>query len=104
MLTPNVRSPLVLAAGFIPFAIRKFILKIVFKEIPSGTYRTYYNINTPGSIKSKSGPLNLTKLILVEDIFCQSRFLNFLSVLYFRIIRLLGLDSVKNGMIAVFEK
>jgi SAM-dependent methyltransferase len=104
ILTPNVRSPIVFAAGLIPFTVRKMILKNLFNEIPSGTYKTFYKINSPDSIKNKSGHLQLTKLIMVEDVFCQSHILYFLSIAYFKIIRLFGLDSLKNNMIAIFEK
>ena len=104
MQTTNKNSPVVLLARLVPFGIKRTILRKLFREIPSGTYKTHYEINTPESIRNKSGPLRLIKLFLVEDVFCQSKVLYFLSIIYFRLIKYFGLDSLRNNIIAVYRK
>jgi len=104
MQTTNKNSPAVLFARLVPFRIKRAILRKLFREIPSGTYRAYYKINSPRAIKTGTGPLKLKKLILVEDIFCQSRFLYFLSNLVYNLINFLRLYSLRNNIIAVYKK
>jgi ubiquinone/menaquinone biosynthesis C-methylase UbiE len=104
MQTTNKFSPAVLMARAIPFKIKSKILRKLFTEIPSGTYRAYYKLNSPRTIKTGAGRLKLKKLVLVEDIFCQSRILYILSKSIFKIMNLFGLHSLRNNIIAVYEK
>ncbi len=104
MQTTNVKSPLIMAARMIPFGLKKALFKKTFKNNPSGTYRTYYKINRPGKLRRNIGPLSLNKLILVEDLLCQSRILYELSLLIFKFIRLFNLESFKNNIIAIYKK
>jgi len=104
MQTTNKNSPAVLLARLVPFKIKKAILRKLFTEIPSGTYRAYYKINSPRSINTTQSPLKLKKLVLAEDIFCQSGFLYFLSNLVYNLINFLRLHSLRNNIIAVYKK
>jgi SAM-dependent methyltransferase len=104
MQTTNKNSPSVFAARLIPFKIKKTLLRKLFKEIPSGTYKSFYKFNSPRIIRDRPGPLKLQKLILVEDIFCQSKFLYFLSSLIYKLINFLCLYSLRNNIIAVYKK
>ena len=102
--TTNTRNPFVFLSRLIPFAIRKILLGRLFKDNPSGTFRTRYKINKPSLIKPAYGPLILKKLILVEDILCQSQLLYFVSLGLYRLIKAFGLESLKGNMIAVFSR
>ena len=104
MQTTNRKNPAIFFARLIPFGIKKIIYKKIFKNIPSGTFKTFYRINTPEAIARQSGYLNLQKLILVEDLLCQSRFLYYASLSLFKIINKFQLDSIKNNIIAIYKK
>ena len=104
MQTTNIKNPGIFLARLIPFRIKKSLFRKVFKNIPSGTYKTHYRINTPAAIEKGSGLLKLSRIILVEDLLCQSRFLFYASLTLFRIIRKLRLDSFKNNIIAIYRK
>ncbi len=102
--TTNTRNPFVFLSRLIPFRLKKRLFRQLFRDDPSGTFRTRYKINKPSSIKQSYGPLVLKKLILVEDILCQSRFLYVVSLGLYRIIKAFGLESMKGNMIAVFQR
>jgi SAM-dependent methyltransferase len=104
MQTTNRKNPAIFFARLVPFRIKKIIYKKIFKNIPSGTFKTFYKINTPEAIARQSGYLNLQKLILVEDLLCQSRLLYYASLSLFKIINKFHLDSIKNNIIAIFKK
>ena len=104
MQTTNKANPLVLISRLIPFALKKRIFKRLFKDNPSGTFRTHYRINRPSAIKTAYGTLVLERLIMVEDPLCQSKVLYLCSMLIFRLIRLFRLDSLKGNMIVLFRK
>ena len=110
MQTTNVLNPLIIAARCIPFRIKKVILKKLFKETPSGIFRTYYNINTPRKVRlllgnfEVNGKLRLKELILVGDILCQSKFLFTISFQLYKLLRLLKADWLMDNMILVIEK
>ncbi|UCE66030.1 MAG: class I SAM-dependent methyltransferase, partial [Candidatus Zixiibacteriota bacterium] len=71
MQTTNKKNPLSLFSRLIPFMIKKALFRKVFKNVPLGTFKTRYEINTPATIKAKSGSLRLQELILIEDLLCQ---------------------------------
>lgn len=104
MQTTNKANPLVQVSRLIPFPLKKRIFKRLFRDNPSGTFRTHYRINRPSVIKSTYGPLVLEKMITVEDPLCQSRLLYHFSMMIFRLIRFFRLESLKGNMIVLFRK
>lgn len=95
---------MILFARLIPFKIKKTLFRKIFKNIPSGTFKTFYEMNTPEAIKTKSGSLRLHELLLVEDLLCQSRLLYSVSLILFKIINKFQLNSIKNNIIAIYKK
>jgi ubiquinone/menaquinone biosynthesis C-methylase UbiE len=104
MQTTNKANPLVFISRLIPFSLKKRIFKRMFRDNPSGTFKTHYRINRPSAIKSNYGPLILERLITVEDPLCQSPLVYFFSMLIFRMIRFFRLESLKGNMIILFRK
>jgi len=110
MQTTNKHNPLIVIARLIPFGIKKMILRIFFKDNPSGTYKTFYHINKPSAIEnsypSVSGrsSLALRDLILVEDILCQSDILFMISFPLYRVLRFFKLDNLMGNIICIFKK
>jgi len=108
--TTNKNSPLLVIARMIPFAIKKQLLKILFKENPSGTYRTFYKLNTPSAVEKFDssiqgrGKLKLRKMYLVEDILCDSKILFTLSFYLYKLTQLFGWKSLEGNIVVVFEK
>jgi SAM-dependent methyltransferase len=102
--TTNTKNPFILLSRLIPFRIKKKLFKRLFRDNPSGIFKTRYKINRPSSIKPAYGPLILKELILVEDILCQSRLLYVVSLGLYKIIKAFGLESLKGNMIAVFQR
>jgi SAM-dependent methyltransferase len=105
--TTNKNNPLIIISSLIPFPIKKYIIKKLFKENPSGTYKTFYRINTPSSYRkldlSDQG-LILDKLYIVNDIFCESKLLFAISFGLYKFMRLFGLNSLYSNILAVFRK
>lgn len=110
MQTTNKNNPLIVIARVIPFKIKKLILKLLFKDNPSGTFKTFYHINKPSAIKKsyQSEPgqssLVLREFILAEDILCHSAVLFMISFLLYKIIRFFKLDGLMGNMICVYKK
>ena len=104
MQTTNKNSPLILLSRLVPFKIKRVLIRKFFKNAPSDTFETYYEMNTPAAIKSENGSLRLEKLILIEDLLCQSRFLYIGSMLIFRFMRFFHLEKYSNNMIAIYRK
>jgi SAM-dependent methyltransferase len=102
--TTNKFSPTVLISRLIPFALKKAIFKKIFKDNPSGTFKTYYKINYPTKFTAVHGHLKLEKLILAEDMLCQSKLLFGITYLLFRLIKMLGAGSISNNIIAIYRK
>lgn len=108
--TTNKNSPLLVIARMIPFGIKKQLLKLLFKENPSGTFRTYYKLNTPSKIEKfdsglqGSGKLKLEKMYLIEDILCDSKILFTMSFNLYKLTRLFGWKSLEGNMVMVFKK
>jgi SAM-dependent methyltransferase len=102
--TTNKRNPLVIVSRVIPFALKRIIFPVLFKDNPSGTFKTRYKMNTARDIPPAIGGLKLEKLILVEDILRHNPFLYFISSFVFRIIRLFRLDNLKGNIIAIYRK
>ncbi|MEE9553372.1 MAG: hypothetical protein V3W18_03655 [candidate division Zixibacteria bacterium] len=104
MQTTNKWNPLVIISRMIPFPIKKILFSWLFKDNPSKTFETYYQINTPDEIRRYTGSLILERLYMVEDILCQNEMFHFLSGLLYRLMILFGLDTLKGNMIAVYRK
>jgi SAM-dependent methyltransferase len=110
MQTTNKYNPFIVIARLIPFRIKKMILRILFKDNPSGTYKTYYRINRPSAIKNSYRPesgrslLVLQDFILTEDILCHSDILFRISFPIYKILRLFKLNNLMGNMICVFKK
>jgi len=102
--TTNVRNPLLMISRLIPFTIKKRIFKTLFKEIPSGTFKTFYRINKPGSFPENSGMLELRRLIFAEDMICQNGLTFAVSFSLLRLIEAFHLDRLKGNMIAIYAK
>ena len=108
--TTNKNSPLLVMARLIPFAIKKRLLKLLFKENPSGTYRTFYKLNTPAAVEKFNSEvkgrekLKLEKMYLVEDILCDSKILFTLSFYLYKLTRLFGWKSLEGNIVVVFKK
>jgi SAM-dependent methyltransferase len=102
--TTNKCSPTILISRMIPFVIKRAIFKKIFKDNPSGTFKTFYRINYPTKFTATHGHLELEKLILNEDILCQSKFLFGVTYLLFRLIKLLGAAAISNNIIAIYRK
>lgn len=105
--TTNKNNPLLLIARLIPFSIKKFIIKRLFKDNPSGTYKTYYRLNTPSVYRSldlSSVNLELDELHIVNDVICESRLLFTITFQLYKLITFLGLRSLYGNILAVFKK
>lgn len=102
--TTNKYSPLILVSRLIPFSFKKFIFRRVFKDNPSGTFKTFYKINRPSQFPSRQGELNLDKIILVEDILCQNAILFQFSFMLLKIVKLFKIESLSNNLIAIYCK
>ena len=105
--TTNKNNPLLIAAGLIPFFIKKIIIKKIFKENPSGTYKTYYKINTPQAfnhIAAGIKNLKLEQLYVVNDVICESKILFTISFGLYKLIKLLSLKSLYGNILAVLRK
>lgn len=104
MQTTNKYNPFLLLSRLVPFPVKKFLIKQLFKDNPSGTFKTCYRINTPAAVPAEIGHLKLDSIILVEDILCQSRALFLISFAWFRLMKLFGVDSLSNNMIVIYRK
>lgn len=102
--TTNKLNPLIVLSRLIPFGIKKRLIKSLFKDNPSGTFRTYDRMNKPSAVKPQIGSLVLQELILVDDILCQNRLLFTISYAIFRMQKALGLEGLANNIIAVYRK
>jgi SAM-dependent methyltransferase len=102
--TTNKYSPTIILARLIPFALKKMLFKIIFKDNPSGTFKTYYKINSPGKFPNAFGKLILEKKIVTEEILCQSKLMFGLSFTLFRLISLFKAKPLFNNIIVIYQK
>jgi len=105
--TTNKNNPLIVAARLIPFAIKKVIIKHVFKDNPSGTYKTFYSLNTPKAIRQydfQAAGLKLEKLHVVNDIICESKILFTFSLGLYKFLKLFGFENLFGNLIIVLRK
>ena len=102
--TTNVKSPIIMASRIIPFRLKKRTFKTLFKENPSGTFKTYYRINRPERFEMVSGSLKLEKLIMVGDILCHNYPLYAFSMGLNRLLSNLHLERWRDNIIAVYKK
>lgn len=108
--TTNKNNPLLIIARMIPFVLKKQLLRILFKENPCGTYKTFYKMNAPSAIEGSypetggNDKLILEKMCLVEDILCHSKFLFTISFNLYKLLRLFDLKTLEGNIIAVFKK
>lgn len=105
--TTNKWNPLLVMARVIPFFIKKIIIKKLFKDNPSGTYKTSYKLNTPSAYKKldlSSIHLKLEQLYIVNDVICESKLLFTISFGLFKLIKLFGLNDLYGNIVVVFRK
>lgn len=102
--TTNKHNPFLVLSRLIPFSLKKILIKTMFKDNPSGTFKTFYRINTPAAIPEKLGTLKLDSIILIEDILCHSKPLFFISFTWFSLMKLFGANSLSNNMIIIYRK
>lgn len=102
--TTNFRSPLIKLSNLIPFGIKKRLFRAVFRDVPSGTFKTYYRINRPEAFKEQFGPLRLQKLIMVGDILCHNYFLYLITMGLNRILDFFKLTGFKDNIIVIYRK
>lgn len=102
--TTNKKSPYIAFSRRIPYGFKKRLFRSLFKDIPSGIFKTYYGLNTPRALRGNFGPLKLQKLILEEDILCHNRFFFWFSFLVYRLMNALKLNAIKGNIIAIYIK
>ena len=102
--TSNKNNPFILLSRMIPFALKKRIYPYLFKDNPSGTFKTHYKMNTPRALPVAIDCLKLQKLIMVEDLLRHNAVLFFLSDLIYRIMTILKLENLYGNMIALYKK
>lgn len=102
--TTNLKNPLLKISNIIPFVVKKRLFRLLFGEVPSGTYKTYFRINRPDAFKGRFGELKLERLILVSDIMCHNFLLYTLSINLYRVMEAFGLKNYRDNIIAVYKK
>ncbi len=105
--TTNKNNPLIVIARIIPFSIKKKIIKHLFKDNPSGTYKTFYALNTPAAIKHfnfKDTGLKLENYYIINDIICESKILFTFSFGLYKLLRRFGFENLFGNLIIVLRK
>ena len=102
--TTNRKSPYIAFSRLIPFEFKKRLFKSLFKDIPSGIFKTYYRLNTPRALRRNFGSLRLQKMILAEDYLCHNRFFFWFSFLVYKFMNALKLNTIKGNIIAIYFK
>jgi SAM-dependent methyltransferase len=102
--TTNRKSPYISFSRLIPFEFKKRLFKSLFRDIPSGIFKTYYRINTPRVLRRNFGSLMLQKMILAEDILCHNRFFFWFSFFAYKLMHALKLNTINGNIIAIYIK
>ncbi len=67
VVTTNIRSPYILLARMLPFRLRNFVIRTLYKVDEEDVLPTYHRFNTPGKFRNGAGPLKLAELKLLQD-------------------------------------
>ncbi|KPL08639.1 hypothetical protein AMJ71_07925 [candidate division TA06 bacterium SM1_40] len=104
ILTPNLLSPIVFIAKAMPFKMKKWIIKKVFRVEEHDIFPALHHFNTPRKMRRDIGSLKLTDLTLIE----QTSLVNPVLFCIFLLAVLLTnnelLKCVRSNILATFEK
>lgn len=107
METTNKNNPLLIISRMLPLFLKRIIFGKLFKDNPSGTYKTYYRMNAVSTYRNldlSSIGLVLADLHVVNDVICDSKLLFTISFQFYKLLKLLGLKNLYGNILAVFRK
>jgi len=106
--TVNRWSPSSIFSFLVPFRFHHFIKKILWKTKEYDTFPVLYLMNTRKCLTGhfELGGFKECSLIYVADcrIFGNNRFLSFLSLSLWRVLKIMGVKYPENCLIAVYER
>jgi SAM-dependent methyltransferase len=105
IVTTNLSSPIIfLPKIFLPYAIRKWLLKIIFRAHDDDIFPTYHRINTKSAYRKLSHILTLKDLIYIQDINWTHKWLFLLFYIYHLKTKFFHLKFLRSNIIAILHK
>ena len=104
LLTTNFWSPLILLPKLLPFSIRRYIIKTLFKVQEDDIFPTYHNLNTYLKVKNVPYDLHLTNLEFIQDLNYTNRVVFIILMIYHSITRIGFLKIFRTNLLVVYKK
>jgi ubiquinone/menaquinone biosynthesis C-methylase UbiE len=105
IVTTNLSSPIIfLPKIFLPYSIRKWLLKIIFRAQDDDIFPTYHRINTKRAYRKLSHILSLKDLIYIQDINWTHKWLFLLFYTFHLKTKFFHLKFLRSNIITILQK
>ena len=105
IVTTNLSSPIIfLPKIFLPYSIRKWLLKIIFRAQDDDIFPTYHLINTKRAYRKLSHILSLKDLIYIQDINWTHKWLFLLYYTFHLKTKFFHLKFLRSNIITILQK
>lgn len=103
-LTTNLWSPLILLPKLLPFSLRRYIIRILFKVQEEDISPTYHNLNSYLRLKKVHYDLRLTKLEYIQDLNYTNRLIFIIFMIYHIILKARFLKVFRTNLLVIYKK
>ena len=104
VMTTNALSPIVFVPRLIPFRLKEWIIRKLFRVDSSDVYPTYHRFNTPGKFAKGFGVFHLQRLEYLEQISPVRPVLTLLFGLWYVLTKPRAFQPLRSNILAVFQQ
>jgi len=105
IITTNLTSPVIFIPKiFLPYRLRKWLLKIIFRAQDDDIFPTYHRINTKRAYRKLSHILSLKDLIYIQDINWTHKWLFLLFYTFHLKTKYFHLKFLRSNIITILQK
>ncbi len=104
IITTNRWCPFVFGARFLPFTLKKHLLRILYRATSHDVQPTFHKFNSPRIVADGTQDLRTVYLGFVQDVNYARRGLFLLTFFWHLITKILRLPHLRSCMIAIYER
>jgi SAM-dependent methyltransferase len=104
VLTTNTLSPLIALPRLLPFGVKNWIIRTIFKVREDDVLPTYHALNTPDAYRRGPAGLALERLWLVSDLNYTRRWMFLVLLAWHLFTRMPGCEDLRTNLLAVCRK
>jgi ubiquinone/menaquinone biosynthesis C-methylase UbiE len=104
IFTTNTFSPFVFLPKLLPFSVKSFLIRLVFKIEAREIFPTYHRFNSPLQFKRIWQECELEKLLYIENIAAVNILMFTTSAIWYLLTKVKPMDMMRSNLLAVYRK